>query len=454
MSISPDIVAELNTLACDFYRGQLAPSGEAARYARSRGLSEATIEHWQLGYAPNSKTALMNYLSEVGGWPTATIVQSGLAYTGEWGAVDAFRNRLVFPILDRDGKKVLAFSTRQLADDGSPKYLNSSDTPLFAKRETFYGWPNTADIAKRGEAYVVEGNVDMLALWNAGVRNVVAVCGTALTDEHLALLAEICSRVTLVLDADAAGQKATRRSLLLPGAGRLNMGVVTVTGGKDPADLMASEGVEGWHGLIAARIDRWEWLWRTAREPFAVALDADLSAPGAADARLEAAVGFKNDWGSLVAEYAAPDRVRPEMERLAGELGLPANMLLSEFAGAVARSAATDRGGDEDEMMLVALADDWAAAAPVAAFLPLHTATGRRLRDAWISAGEAKPSAQQRAMLADRTREVADVRSALGRNYALTNALSAKRKELLNAGRTDEAALVRRALDWLSGPIG
>ena len=287
-------LADLNARAAALYRAAW-PGSPAEAYARSRGLSDRAAAHWGLGYAPPRNALLRRLAAE--GVPEAVLVEAGLARAGERGTGDVFRDRLVMPIPAEDGT-VLGFGSRRLRDDDPavPKYLNSPETPLYRKGSVLYGLPNLPAAAAAREAVVVEGNLDMLSLWDAGVANAVATCGTAVTADHLALLAARGASVTLVLDSDAAGVRATRKALLLPGTGGLDVSVVAIPDGpdgakRDPDALLREGGLPAWREALARRTSRWEHLWAgTAAEHEAAALAGDL----------EAQTAWAAAWGSSV----------------------------------------------------------------------------------------------------------------------------------------------------------
>lgn len=370
MALTPDTIAELNRLAADIFAAAY-PGSPAEAYARSRGFTPETTSHWSFGYAAPSATNLLDRLGAAG-WPEGTLVEAGLCRPSERGTIDLFRDRLVFPILDRDGVRILGFGSRRLRDDDSsiPKYVNSPATALFAKNETLYGWPNMAAILEAGEAIVVEGNLDMVACFQAGIRNVVAACGTAVTAEHLYALGETGVRITLVLDSDAAGQNATRRTLLLDAAGRFDVGVAVMAGGKDPAELLATpDGIATFRSLLAARVGRWEHLAAITLAPHAEALDADV----------EARVAYKDAWTTLVASHAG-DRATGErlLAPMAERLGLDPRALATEYLPVDAPRV----GDGNDELLLLALAAKWGDRRAIAPLLPLAPAA-RTLVESW-----------------------------------------------------------------------
>jgi hypothetical protein len=370
VALSPATIAEINALAMATFAAAYAGS-PAEAYALRRGFTAETAKHFHFGYAPAGATTLLDRLGATG-WNEGVLVEAGLARPSERGTIDLFRDRLIFPIFDRDGVTVLGFGSRRLRDDDPtiPKYVNSPATPLFAKNETLYGWPNLPDIIAAGEAIVVEGNLDMVACYQANIRNVVAACGTAVTAEHLHALGESKVKITLVLDADAAGQKATRRTLLLEAAGRYDVGVAVMAGGKDPAELLGSpDGLVAFRTLLAARVGRWEHLAALTLAPYAATLDSDV----------ESRVAYKDAYCRLVAEHAA-DRAEGLrlLTPLATRLGLELKALATEFLTVDAPSA----GGGNDDLLVLALAASYELRRPLAELLPLGPAA-RTLVSSW-----------------------------------------------------------------------
>ncbi len=202
-------------LAATFFHDQLVrqPAGEPGRrLAQERGLDQAMIERFRLGFAPDRWDALLGVLKSRG-FDEEIAVEAGLAQERDSGGhYDRFRNRFIFPIADREGR-IVGFGARALGD-AQPKYLNSPQTPLFDKSGLLYG----LDLAKEAirsddRAIIVEGYMDAIAAHQFGHPNVVAAMGTALTEAQVSQLKRFSKRLVLALDADAAGQMATLRSL-------------------------------------------------------------------------------------------------------------------------------------------------------------------------------------------------------------------------------------------------
>ena len=191
-----------------------AAKGQLGRdYVAQRGLSEATIETWQLGYAAEDWSDLLRYLTDRKGYQPEELETAGLVIKRDSGGYyDRFRNRLIFPIRNIKGE-IVGFGGRALGNDHA-KYMNTPETPLFHKSSVLYGIDLAREAIRRDDALVlVEGYVDVLMAHQAGFANVVAPMGTALTSEHVGTIKKLTRRVYLALDADAAGTNATLKGL-------------------------------------------------------------------------------------------------------------------------------------------------------------------------------------------------------------------------------------------------
>jgi len=249
---------EVNAAASEFFRRQLweNAAGEAARtYLAGRGLTREDAERFTLGFAPRDGNLLRDYLHTLG-FDDERQLAGGLLVRRE-GSDELrgrFRQRLMFPILDLR-ERVVGFGGRVLGE-GEPKYLNSSESDVFSKRKLLYGlnWAKQA-IRKNERVLLVEGYFDLIRLVLAGIDEVVAPLGTALTEPQASLLRKYTKNVFLLYDSDAAGQKATFRAgdeLLRNG---VSVRVVTLPEGEDPDSFVASEGAEGLEREIAHSID-------------------------------------------------------------------------------------------------------------------------------------------------------------------------------------------------------
>jgi DNA primase len=264
---------EANALAAQFFRNQLhrhPGAGEARLYLQKRGINAQVAEIFQLGFALESWDALHDHLLEQGYSQEEQHRAGLLKYNEERGRYyDAFRNRLMIPITDRQGR-IIGFGGRGL-DKSLPKYLNSPETPLFHKSQTIYGIDRAFRAVREADAVViVEGYMDVIAAHQFGYNNVVACLGTALTEEQLRQLQRYTNNFILALDADSAGQQATIRGLnqarqalkrvrkpVVTPSGRVrmesrlaaNLRIVALPEGEDPDDIIRKD-PEQWLTLV------------------------------------------------------------------------------------------------------------------------------------------------------------------------------------------------------------
>ncbi|HTB49951.1 MAG TPA: DNA primase, partial [Solirubrobacteraceae bacterium] len=239
---------ELLTRTCAYYERYLWESEEAAQargYLEGRGLSEAILKEFRVGYAPSAWDRVL-LASRRGGFSEAELYETGLAQRSQErsGLYDRFRSRIMFPLADMRGR-VLGFGARAMRDRQRPKYLNTSDNDVYHKGRHLYG----ADLArisatKAGEVILCEGYTDVIALHQAGFKNTVGLMGTALTDEQVGELGRLAQTVLLALDADSAGQEAMLKASRLAARRKLELRVVELPAGADPAELVQTGGAE------------------------------------------------------------------------------------------------------------------------------------------------------------------------------------------------------------------
>ena len=241
---------EMNKLAARFfYDSLISPKNKAALdYAVGRGLSPQTIKRFGIGYADDSWDSLTGYLLSKG-FEKEELRQGFLAgVSNKTGNLfDYFRNRIMFPIFDISGN-VIAFGGR-IIGNGEPKYLNSSDTPVFKKSRNLYAL-NTAKNNTDSSLILCEGYMDVVALQQAGFTNAVATLGTALTSEQTRIISRYASTVYLCYDSDEAGQRATKRAISLLGEVGLKVKVVKVEGAKDPDEYIKKYGRVAFEKLL------------------------------------------------------------------------------------------------------------------------------------------------------------------------------------------------------------
>ncbi len=251
---------EVLALTTRFYAHALnQPTGQAALtyVTTQRGLSTATIQQFQLGYAPSGWETLYGYLVEQKHFPVALVEQAGLIVPRKNGGgyYDRFRDRLMIPIHDLQGR-VIGFGGRSLGDE-KPKYLNSPDTELFDKGKILFGLDKArAAIAKQDQAVVVEGYFDVIALHNAGITQAVAAMGTALNGGQVKQLLRYTesNQIILNFDADRAGQQATERAVgeveAMAYRGDVQLRVVTIPAGKDPDEFLQTQTPAAYQALL------------------------------------------------------------------------------------------------------------------------------------------------------------------------------------------------------------
>lgn len=289
--------------ACDaaaaFYHRVLVSSKQpgptrARDYLASRGFGLDVAKRWEIGFAPGGE-ALARELRG-GGFTDEEMLEANLALpedrSGRIQVKDRFRERIVFPIRDVTGKAV-GFGGRVLGD-GQPKYLNTGETPLFHKSRHLYGIDRAkAAIVRSREAVVVEGYTDVIALHEAGLDNVVATLGTALTPQHTKLLGRFTQRVVCLFDGDEAGVKAALRAADIvdwaayasPGASHVEMAVALIPGGRDPADLVRDGGAEALGPVLGSAVPLLEFVVERRLEAH------DLTTPEGRSAALASVAG-------------------------------------------------------------------------------------------------------------------------------------------------------------------
>jgi len=310
-----------------FVAALMHPKGgaEARAYLERRGIVQATIDAFQVGYAPDSWDALLR-AGQRDGIPPQMLETAGLVVRRDDGSGwhDRFRGRVMFPILDALGRPI-AFGGRILGD-GEPKYLNSPETALFHKGEALYGLPQAREaIEAERRAVVVEGYFDVVMPWQQGVRNVVATLGTALTDEHVRALRRFADEVVLVFDSDLAGQRAADRGIELFLSGDVRIMVTAVPEGKDPCDFCKERGGEAFKAHLAQAQDALKYKWDLVQASLGQATN-----PAAQRRALEAMLS-----SILKAPALAQEGLRLQRDLVLGHmskvLGISEETLRSEF---------------------------------------------------------------------------------------------------------------------------
>ena len=278
-------LVERATVFYERYLWEAAEAEPARRYLHDRGLGDQVLRDFRIGYAPKAWDRVIT-AAQRDGFNEQELAGAGLGRRGRQGGFgDLFRGRIIFPLADSRGR-VLGFGARAMSDDQRPKYMNTPEGELYHKRRQLFGVDRArAAVAKARQVIVVEGYTDVLALHAGGVAQAVAIMGTALTPEQFAELARAAGQegtIVLALDADRAGLDAMMRAARAAEEKRIELMVVELPAGKDPADLVAEGGPEAFTQLLDRAISVPEFQTRR------VLADADLSTPHGRDRALEA----------------------------------------------------------------------------------------------------------------------------------------------------------------------
>jgi DNA primase len=244
-------------LAARFYQAQFAHSNSALQYVlNKRAFTKETALEWQLGYSPNTGMALVDFLKNKG----FTINEIKLAGLTNQRGGDMFRGRLQIPLCDPSGR-VIGFTARLLVDDPrAPKYINTPSTPLYDKSRHVFGLHLAKESIRKSKfAVLAEGNLDVIQSYQAGVRQVVATAGTALTEQHLKALSRLTGDIRLCFDADRAGMAATERAIPVAAKVGVQLSIITIPSGKDPDELIR-QNVKTWQEIVTRPQYAVDWL--------------------------------------------------------------------------------------------------------------------------------------------------------------------------------------------------
>ncbi len=287
----------LNRDAARFFHAALKePAGQSARdYIARRALSGKTVTNFGLGFAPDTWDSLTRAMKALG-YSEQELFDTGLVRHGRKGGVyDTFRNRLMFPVIDVRGN-VIGFSGRILGD-GEPKYMNSPETLVFSKSHNLFAL-NLAKKSKAGYILLVEGNVDVASLHQAGFDSAVASLGTSLTPEQARLLSRYTNEIVLAYDSDGAGQKASQRAIGLLEKLDLRVRVLRMEGAKDPDEYIQRFGADAFRNLLEASENHIDFRLASIRQKYNLELD-------------EQKVAFLREACDMVA--ALPDKIKREV---------------------------------------------------------------------------------------------------------------------------------------------
>lgn len=260
--------------ACDIYQKLLfdASGATALEYVRKRGFTDEMIQRYRIGYAPKNNIIANKFVNV----KQENLMATGMCRRGDYGMYDFFRDKLMFPIFNARGQ-IVAFSGRCL-DGSEPKYINTTDTELFHKRKTIFGFNFARDaIHRANRSIVVEGQIDAIQMQCHGFPETVAPLGTALTEDHISMLCKANRNIIFCFDGDAAGQKAAARAcdIVMPFLrDTSDVRFAFVTGGKDPDEILKSGGDAAMQKIIDASTGLTDFLWNLANTGF------NVSTPG------------------------------------------------------------------------------------------------------------------------------------------------------------------------------
>jgi len=317
-------LVDLHREAGAFFARQLesTPEGKAARgYLSDRGLDAGAIAAFGLGYAPSGGDVLLRHLKAK--YPEKLIELAGLASRDPSGRPhDRFRRRIIFPISNEAGK-VVAFGARALGDD-LPKYLNSPETPIYIKSSVLYHLDRAKEAIRRADAVIlVEGYMDTIAVALAGIGNVVASCGTSLTETQVKLISRFTRRIMVNYDPDTAGQAATERSLAILLEHNCDVRVLALPGGKDPDTFIRTEGAATYRKLLEEAPPYLDYLIGRARQLGVAGAEQKLRAMNFLlpfVQRIPNAL-LRSEWASRIAQQLTIDEpvLREALRRAAAE---------------------------------------------------------------------------------------------------------------------------------------
>jgi DNA primase len=420
----------------------------ARQYLLGRGLSEHTLKAFRIGYSPSAWDRLLG-ASRSAGFSEEELLTVGLVQRSkdQPGRVyDRFRERIMFPASDARGH-VLGFGARAMRDNQLPKYLNTADGELYHKREVLYGIDLArATAARAGRMIIVEGYTDVLALHQAGFGNTVGVMGTSFTDEQLTALARVVGAIELCLDADRAGQDAMLRAARLAAGRKIELRVVPLPTGTDPAELVEREGADALRALVESSV------------PFVV-FQVERVLERADTASAEGRDRALDELRPIVARLPASVLREDLLRRIAGRLELSEARLASLAGGG--SQAPPGAGGGEQPQALTGPADTGVRAERTFLALCVALPDAGRAQLAAINTGELLTSGTLRraaAHIAPRTdtplsdlpnddeelaRVIADLVARAGRMPDVDETRLEHARLVLELGRIDRA--IRRA---------
>lgn len=335
-SIKRRRVLDMNREAAKFFHRELMASPEALAYLEKRRLSMSLINHFGLGFAPNSFVKLTDALRSSGytseemteGFLCGISKKTGRPY-------DYFRNRIMFPIIDVSGE-VIAFGGRVM-DDSSPKYLNSSDTPAFKKSRSLYAL-NFAKSACSEQLILCEGYMDVIALHGAGFTNAVATLGTAITPEHARLMKRYTQKVIISYDSDDAGQRAADRAFALLGEAGLETKILRVENAKDPDEYIKKFGKSAFEKLLSGSRSRFDFQYDSIKAK------NDIKTT---DGKVKAA----SEIGEVISRVYSNVERDIYIRRISEDLGVPYESMRADVERRMRKNAASEKKEERRQIL-------------------------------------------------------------------------------------------------------
>lgn len=304
-----------NRLAARYFHSLLwtDEGAEALNYLYHRGLNDGDIRRFGLGAAPKGWNSLLNYL-EKQGYEAELLEKTGLVVLKDGRSYDMFRNRVMFPIINAQGR-VLGFGGRAMGD-AQPKYLNTAETPIFNKRRGLYALNMAQKERSIGHLVLVEGYMDTVSLRKHGIAGVVATLGTALTEEQARLMKRYAPEVWISYDGDAAGQKAALRALDIFDQQDIHAKVIDYPAGMDPDDFVKEKGLDGFEAL--PKYDATTYRMIRARDGLDISLQEDMTQ-------------YALRCCAILKKVKNPLEMENHLRRLANETGYAREILLKQI---------------------------------------------------------------------------------------------------------------------------
>lgn len=331
-------ILEMNRIAARFFHKQLVSGADKSglEYLAARGMTRQMLTKFGLGYAPNSWNSLCDHLREQG-FSYEEMQQAALVSSRNGKSYyDAFRGRVMFPIIDLRGN-VVGFGGRILGE-GGPKYLNSADTPAFKKSRNLFAM-NFAKTTKEPRLILAEGYMDVISIYQAGFDNAVATLGTALTGEQARLISQYHNEVLIAYDSDGPGQAATRRAVKLFDEIGVKVKVLRMQGAKDPDEYIKKFGATRFKLLMDESSSSTEFEIEKLRERYDITTD---------DGR----VRFLSDFAQLIAGLNNPIEQDVYIGKWSGELGVSREAVAEQVKNIGRRKAASQRKKQQSDLSI------------------------------------------------------------------------------------------------------